>query len=109
MTTFSKYLEEHVGPKWVLARRTKRIVAKYGEETVCLSPARMAALERAYERETGFAAYGMPGEPCDALKMAARKMHRLLVEITRDHSDVRSGHPVQRAMDLLIELGPYGT
>ena len=34
----SEELREQMGKNWVIARRSPRIVAKYGEDVVCVSP-----------------------------------------------------------------------
>lgn len=47
--TFSEYLIETYGSNWVAARRTKRIVAKYGDDVVCFSQKRFAEIMRGYE------------------------------------------------------------
>lgn len=43
------FLVKHLGPNWVVARRTKRIIQKYGAETPCISQKRYNALCREYE------------------------------------------------------------
>lgn len=39
-------LERELGPNWVVGRRTKRIVEKYGEDVQCYSPEKYADAER---------------------------------------------------------------
>lgn len=68
---FSDFLREKAGPNWVLARRTVRIVEKYGDDVVCLSRQKYQALVDEYEITTGFSANGFQGEPCDRIKAAS--------------------------------------
>lgn len=49
MTSFCDFMQQSVGAKWVVARRTPRIIAKYGDDVVCLSPSRYRALSAEYE------------------------------------------------------------
>jgi hypothetical protein len=55
---FSQFLAERVGRNWVLARRSSRIVAKYGESVKCLSQKQYTTLEAEYERLTLRSAHG---------------------------------------------------
>lgn len=48
------------GQVWVVARRSPRILAKYGEDVVCLSPAKYAAAERECLRRRCIALGVMP-------------------------------------------------
>lgn len=50
--TFIEYMQREVGGNWVIARRTSRIVARYGEDVVCLSQKRYAELEHAWRLAT---------------------------------------------------------
>lgn len=53
MTTFIEFMRKTVGANWVVVhRRTPRIVAKYGEDVVCLHPKRYAALQAQFDMET---------------------------------------------------------
>lgn len=83
--TFSEYLRAKVGSNWVLARRTKRIVERYGADVVCLSRTRYKHLEAQYERETGRSAAD-PTMPSHAIVMAAPRMLDALREIAADGS-----------------------
>lgn len=53
MTTFIEYIRATVGTSnWVVfARRTKRIVEKYGDDVVVFTPKRYKELRRKYEIE----------------------------------------------------------
>lgn len=46
---FSEFLRDKVGPKWVVHRRTPRILQKYGDDVVCLSHKRYLALKAEYD------------------------------------------------------------
>ena len=49
MSTYVDFLCEQFGGKnWVLARRTERIVRRYGADVRCLSKKQYAAAERAW-------------------------------------------------------------
>lgn len=46
---FADWLKEHLGGRrWVVARRSARIVARYGDDVVLLARSKYAALEAAY-------------------------------------------------------------
>lgn len=49
------FTRERIGPNWVIARRTPRIIAKYGEDVICISQKRMASIDKEYR-----ALYGDP-------------------------------------------------
>lgn len=51
MTITDLVEREHGTRNWVVARRTKRIVERYGDDVVCLSQKRFRALERESEYE----------------------------------------------------------
>lgn len=76
--TFVEFIRDRIGANWVIARPTPRIRAKYGADVVCLSPGRYKALGVEYEKITGLAAHGFPGEPCEPLRMAALELLRAL-------------------------------
>lgn len=60
---FLDFLRSRLGPNWVVARRTKRIVDKYGADVVTLSRKRYSALVTEYE-----ALYGpSPWRPKDRI------------------------------------------
>jgi hypothetical protein len=71
--SFSDFLRENVGRNWVLARRTSRIVKRYGADVVCLSQQRYTELELAFERLTGCSSINSR-EPSRFLKAAASDM-----------------------------------
>ena len=48
-SNFSDFLRARVGGPWVLARRTARIVKRYGEDVVCLSQRRYDAIRAEFE------------------------------------------------------------
>ena len=50
-TGFCGFMYRRVGPNWVIRRRTKRIVAKYGFDVVCLSQKAFNALKEEYAKE----------------------------------------------------------
>jgi len=45
---FADWLKQHVGDNWVLARRTNRIIEKYGSDVITLSRKQYAKLEQEY-------------------------------------------------------------
>ena len=52
-TTFTDWMERKTGTRnWVLARRTSRIVAKYGDDVKCLSSTEYRKLVRQFEIDT---------------------------------------------------------
>lgn len=53
--TYLDFLREKIGHNWVIARRTPNIVARYGEDVVCISKQRMRAIDKEYR-----ALYGDP-------------------------------------------------
>jgi hypothetical protein len=105
--SFTDFLRDRVGPHWVLHRRTPRIVARYGEGVVCLSPRQYQALELEYEKATGLAAHGFPDEPAEPLRMAARDLLRALRAIVAGlHSD-ELNNAIRRADTLLAKFKDY--
>ena len=44
--TSDEFAAEVGGHNWVVSRRTPRILAKYGEDVICLSPKRYREAER---------------------------------------------------------------
>jgi hypothetical protein len=64
---------EHGSRNWVLHRRTARIVERYGEDVVCLSPKQFAEYEMQAELETADEHPAYPllkkwmGNHCDAI------------------------------------------
>lgn len=56
--TFGAWLAAKIGKNWIIHRNTTRIQQRYGDDVVCISQARYAALEAEYERETGLSAHG---------------------------------------------------
>ena len=47
--TLSAYILRTVGANWIVARRTPSIVRRYGDDVICLSPARYKLLQNAWE------------------------------------------------------------
>jgi hypothetical protein len=45
---FSAWLRERLGSNWVVAKRTKRVVERYGDDVVCVSLKRFAALKQEF-------------------------------------------------------------
>lgn len=76
--SFTAFIRERVGANWVLARRTPRIVARYGEDVVALSQQQYAGLAAEYESLTLRDHNGLG--PCVALRDAAAD---LLVALER--------------------------
>lgn len=71
MQTISDVIAQHHGKHpWVLARRTKRIVERYGDDVVCLSQKQY----RDYERELDVA--NAPHHPAVPVLMDAGDMSR---------------------------------
>ena len=46
MSDYLNYMIERLGSNWVLARRTSRIVARYGDNVNCVSNKQLRAVER---------------------------------------------------------------
>lgn len=51
--TYLEFMRGTLGSNWVIARRTPRILAKYGEDVVCISKQRMRALDKEFRRMYG--------------------------------------------------------
>lgn len=60
--SFADFVRQRVGANWVIAKRTSRIVAKYGDDVVGLTPARYRKLQADYERETLCSPHGGPAQ-----------------------------------------------
>ena len=60
--TFCEWLRGHIGSNWVIARRTKNIVERYGNDVVTLSSKQHDALQDEYEVETGLDISGGPSQ-----------------------------------------------
>lgn len=68
--TSLEYLRERFGSNWVLARRTPRIMARYGDDVVRLTQSQYKAAERDYRKR-----YGDPHNEVRAeLYLAAREV-----------------------------------
>lgn len=76
--SFTDFLREKVGQNWVLARRSPRIVRRYGDDVVCLSQRKFNALEAEYELTTLKAAHA--GGPAKSLADAAPDLLEALRE-----------------------------
>lgn len=50
---FIEFIRAKVGPNWVVARRTARIVRKYGEDVVALSQSQFTAIKDEYVAKYG--------------------------------------------------------
>lgn len=50
--TFLEFMEACCGPKWVVCRRTQKQLARYGEETMFLTPRRFTALKEEFKLST---------------------------------------------------------
>lgn len=50
---FSEWLRKTIGPNWVIARRTQRILFQYGDDVVTLSPKQFETLKERYRRLFG--------------------------------------------------------
>ena len=55
--SFGTWMRAEVGANWVVARRSKRIVNRYGEDVVALSPRRHFALQLTYKARFGVSAW----------------------------------------------------
>jgi hypothetical protein len=72
--SFHIWLAAKVGANWVLHKNTTRIRERYGENVVCLTQSRYAALKAEYEQTTGLSADGYfmpPGSPAKHLVLSA--------------------------------------
>ena len=56
--SFVEFMHQRVGKNWVLARRTARILQRYGDDVVTLTQAQYKALEQEYEHATNLATFG---------------------------------------------------
>jgi hypothetical protein len=50
--SFYDFLIRKLGGHWVIARRTARIIEKYGEEVICVSHKRYLELDAEWSRAT---------------------------------------------------------
>ena len=55
--SFVEFLQTKIGSNWCVARRTKRVVERYGDDVVTLSQKKYAALEAEYESTYGVKPY----------------------------------------------------
>lgn len=55
------FLKDRFGGKWVVTRRTPRMIARYGDDTTFVSPGRMVLARRDYRT-----LYGDPDDPVRA-------------------------------------------
>lgn len=53
MTGYCDFIKRELGDNWVLARRTSRIIAKYGENVNCVSKKQLTLAERKYRLANG--------------------------------------------------------
>ena len=60
--TFLDWLRKRIGRNWVIARRSKYIVARYGNDVVTLSSKQYAELQSEYETETSLDVLGGPSK-----------------------------------------------
>lgn len=102
--SFLAFINARIGQNWVVARRSPAMIARYGEDVVCLSKARYDEIAEAYERETGLAAHGFPGQPCKRLADASLRLRDTLRDLL---AEIESGKPgdTRQARALLEELG----
>lgn len=80
------YMRATVGPKWVIARRTPRTVRQYGEDVICLSPAKYAKLQAAFDAQAP-SVENAARATLRALKQACQ----CIVYCRRNHQDVQAG------------------
>ena len=53
MSQYLDFMHARLGSNWVLARRSARIVARYGEDVKCLSKKEYREVEAAYRAQYG--------------------------------------------------------
>ena len=74
--THADFLRDRFGGKnWVLSRRTPNIVRRYGEDVVCISKQRYAAVEQEWRR--------LYGDPYDAVR---RDLYMALKVVVEKHA-----------------------
>ena len=80
--SFGDFLKTEIGPNWVLARQTPRIIKRYGQHVVCLSQKQYSRLEAKYERKTLRSAND-PNMPSKALCATAPQLLEAANELKR--------------------------
>lgn len=45
------FMRDKVGPNWVVSRRTPRVVHLFGDDVICLSPAKFAKLQAEFDAQ----------------------------------------------------------
>lgn len=68
MTSYSDFIRDKIGSNWVVARRTPRILAKYGEDVFCISQQALRKIDREYR--------ALYGDPYDKVRA---QMYRALI------------------------------
>jgi hypothetical protein len=75
MPDYLNFMTERLGSNWVLARRTSRIIARYGEDVNCVSHKQMRAVERDWRL-----AHGREyDEPRALMYLALKQIHEHLI------------------------------
>lgn len=106
-TTMVDYMNATVGRgrNWVVARRSPRVVAKYGEDVVCLSAARYATLKALYDAQ-------LPNPKRDAALYARTAMdiaRKLIEKLPEGYAPGQRSGPNERqahaALVVALRLG----
>lgn len=50
-SSMTDFMHAKVGENWVIARRTSRVVYQYGDDVICLSPAKYAKLRAEFDAQ----------------------------------------------------------
>jgi hypothetical protein len=91
--TYLDFVRGKLGSNWVVARRSPRILARYGEDVVCISKQRMRAIDKEYR--------ALYGDPYDTVRA---QMYLALVRAREAIVDnlVGDDYGVLAAIDLAI-------
>lgn len=94
--TYLEFVRGQLGTNWVVARRTSRILARYGEDVVCISQQRMRAIDKEYRT-----LYGDPNDKVRAqmyLALVAARQH-----FEENCDDVSYSHECAAQLDAAIK------
>lgn len=97
--TYLEFVRGKLGSNWVVARRTSRILARYGEDVVCVSQQRLRAIDKEYR--------ALYGDPYDDVRA---RMYRALVttakflehELANNAVDPDNGRAVLHSLKIAI-------
>lgn len=98
--TYADFIRARLGGNWVIARRSPRVLAKYGEDVICISKQAMRKIDREYRT--------LFGDPYNAVRA---KMYKALLasrsflinELQFDGIDPDEGRGVLYAIEEAIK------